>query len=72
MQIISRSRFRRAHRLGNGHRDTYVRRMLGGRQQEMYEQLIDLMTKTASNADFFNKLKGWLAVYEKEGYSLGK
>ncbi len=49
-----------------------VRRMLGGRQQEMYEQLIDLMTKTASNADFFNKLKGWLAVYEKEGYSLGK
>ncbi|MBQ8962747.1 MAG: transcription termination factor Rho [Clostridia bacterium] len=49
-----------------------VRRMLGGRQQEMYEQLIDLMTKTASNAEFFNKLKGWLAVYEKEGYSLGK
>ena len=49
-----------------------VRRMLGGRQQEMYEQLIDLMTKTASNADFFSKLKGWLAVYEKEGYSLGK
>lgn len=49
-----------------------VRRMLGGRQQEMYEQLIDLMSKTASNAEFFNKLKGWLAVYEKEGYSLGK
>jgi len=49
-----------------------VRRMLGGRQQEMYEQLIDLMTKTASNTEFFNKLKGWLAVYEKEGYSLGK
>ncbi len=49
-----------------------VRRMLGGRQQEMYEQLIDLMTKTASNAEFFSKLKGWLAVYEKEGYSLGK
>jgi len=49
-----------------------VRRMLGGRQQEMYEQLIDLMAKTASNAEFFNKLKGWLAVYEKEGYSLGK
>ncbi len=49
-----------------------VRRMLGGRQQEMYEQLIDLMSKTASNAEFFSKLKGWLAVYEKEGYSLGK
>ena len=48
-----------------------VRKMLGGRQQEMYEQLIDLMSKTATNAEFFHKLKGWLAVYEKEGYSLG-
>ena len=46
-----------------------VRKMLGSRQQEMYEQLIDLMSKTASNAEFFRKLKGWLAVYEKEGYS---
>ena len=49
-----------------------VRKMLGSRQQEMYEQLIDLMSKTASNAEFFSRLKGWLAVYEKEGYSLGK
>ena len=49
-----------------------VRRMLNGRQQEMYEQLIDLMTKTSCNAEFFAKLKGWLAVYEKDGYSLGK
>ena len=49
-----------------------VRKMLNGRQQEMYEQLIELMTKTSDNADFFNRLKGWLAVYEKEGYSLGR
>jgi transcription termination factor Rho len=49
-----------------------VRKMLGGRQQEMYEQLIDLMSKTSSNAEFFSKLKGWLAVYEKNGYTLGK
>ena len=49
-----------------------VRRMLAGRQQEMYEQLIELMTKTSDNADFFSRLKGWLAVYEKEGYSLGR
>ena len=48
-----------------------VRRMLAGRQQEMYESLIDLMSKTATNAEFFGKLKGWLALYEKEGYSLG-
>ena len=50
-----------------------VRRMLsGGKQQEMYESLIDLMSKTASNAEFFTKLKGWLAVVEKDGYSLGR
>ena len=50
-----------------------VRRMLsGGKQQEMYESLIDLMSKTATNAEFFEKLKGWLAVYEKEGYTLGR
>ncbi len=49
-----------------------VRKMLNGRQQEMYEQLIELMTKTSNNADFFARLKGWLAVYEKEGYSLGR
>ena len=49
-----------------------VRRMLNGRQQEMYEQLIELMSKTSTNADFFPRLKGWLAVYEKEGHSLGK
>ncbi len=49
-----------------------VRKMLAGRQQEMYEQLIELMTKTSDNADFFNRLKGWLAVYEKEGYSMGR
>ena len=49
-----------------------VRKMLAGRQQEMYEQLIGLMSKTTTNEDFFTRLKGWLAVYEKEGYSLGR
>ncbi len=49
-----------------------VRKMLAGRQQEMYEQLIELMSKTIDNKDFFTRLKGWLAVYEKEGYSLGR
>ncbi|MBR6889685.1 MAG: transcription termination factor Rho, partial [Clostridia bacterium] len=50
-----------------------VHRMLsGGKQQEMYESLIDLMSKTSSNAEFFTKLKGWLAVVEKDGYSLGR
>ena len=50
-----------------------VRRMLGGgRDQEMAEQIISLMTKTRNNADFFDRLKGWAAVAEKEGYTLGR
>ena len=49
-----------------------VRRVLsGGRSQEMAEQLIDLMSKTATNAEFFEKLKGWIGVFEKDGFSLG-
>ena len=49
-----------------------VRRMLsGGRGQEMAEQIIDLMSKTGDNAEFFERLKGWLAVFEKEGYTFG-
>ena len=50
-----------------------VRRMLGnGRDQEMAEQIIALMSRTRDNADFFQRLKGWLAVAEKEGYSVGR
>ena len=50
-----------------------VRRMLsGGKSQEMSEELINLMTKTANNAEFFQRLKGWMAVYEKEGYTRGR
>ena len=39
-----------------------MRRMLsGGRGQEMAEQIISLMSKTATNAEFFGRLKGWIA-----------
>ena len=49
-----------------------VRKVLsGGKGQEMTEQIIGLMSKTSTNAEFFEKLKGWLAVFEKEGYTLG-
>ena len=49
-----------------------VRRVLsGGRAQEMPEQIISLISKTATNAEFLEKLKGWVAVFEKEGYTLG-
>ena len=45
-----------------------VRRMLSGKGPEMAEELIGLMAKTANNAEFFQRLKGWMSVYEKEGY----
>ena len=49
-----------------------VRRIVsGGRAQEMAEQVISLMSKTSTNLEFFDRLKGWLAVFEKEGYTLG-
>ena len=49
-----------------------VRRMLGnGRDQEMTEQIIGLMSRTRSNADLFERMKGWEARAEKEGYTLG-
>ena len=49
-----------------------VRRVLaGGNGQEMAEQIISLMHKTRDNAEFFERMKGWVAVFEKGGYSLG-
>ena len=49
-----------------------VRRVLsGGRSQEMAEQIIELMSKTATNAEFFERHKGWIGVFEKEGFTLG-
>ena len=42
----------------------------GGNPQETAEQLIGMMEKTNSNADFFNRLKGWMAVFEKEGFTM--
>ena len=49
-----------------------ARRMLsGGNPQQATEQLINLMEKTTDNADFFRRLKGWITVYEKDGFTMG-
>ena len=49
-----------------------VRKMLaGGTNQGIAEQLTGMMEKTADNAEFCQKLKGWAAVYEKDGFTLG-
>ena len=48
-----------------------IRRILsGGNPQETAEQLIGMMEKTNSNTDFFTRLKGWMAVFEKEGFTI--
>ena len=48
-----------------------VRRLLSkGSPQEATEQLISLMEKTKTNLEFFQKLKGWLNVCEKDGFSM--
>ena len=50
-----------------------ARRMLsGGNSQQNSELLLSLIEKTADNADFLSRIKGWLSVYEKEGYSTGR
>ena len=49
-----------------------VRKMLGSTgNQETAEQLISLMEKTTNNADFFVRIKGWMAAFEKDGFSMG-
>jgi len=50
-----------------------ARKMLsGGNVQQSAEMLIDMMEKTACGDDFLARIKGWAAMYEKDGYSLGR
>ena len=47
-----------------------VRKLLSNASnQEMAEQLIGMMEKTSTNEEFFQRLKGWISIYEKEGYT---
>ncbi len=46
-----------------------IRKVLGSATNgEAVVQLIDLMQKTKSNADLLDRLKDWLALWEKSGY----
>ena len=48
-----------------------VRRMLGqGHTREATAQLISMLLKTEENEDFFKRLKDWLAIWEKDGYTI--
>ena len=40
--------------------------------RKVTEQLIGMLEKTATNEEFVARLKGWMNVYEKDGYTSGR
>ena len=49
-----------------------VRKVLSnGNLAETTDQLLAMMLKTNSNEEFFRRLKEWLKIWEKDGYSFG-
>lgn len=50
-----------------------IRRILSmGRDADATEQLLGLLLKTKNNEDFFARLKDWVAVFEKDGFTLSR
>ena len=48
-----------------------VRRILSqGHTREATQQLIGMLEKTQRNQEFFKRLQEWLAIWEKEGYTI--
>jgi len=49
-----------------------MRRVLSsGNGSDATEQLIGMLSKTRGNHEFLSRLKEWIKIYEKEGYSFG-
>lgn len=47
-----------------------IRRVLsGGNPAEVTEQLIGMLDKTATNEEFLQRVKDWVRIYEKDGYT---
>ncbi len=47
-----------------------IRRVLsGGNPADVTEQFIGMLEKTATNEEFLQRLKDWVSIYEKEGYT---
>ena len=44
--------------------------LAGGGTTEVTEQVVPMMQKTATNEEFLTKLKDWIKIYEKSGYTL--
>ena len=50
-----------------------IRKVLSsGNNNEATEQLLNMMVKTDSNNEFLTRIKEWLSIWEKEGYSFGR
>jgi len=48
-----------------------IRRVLGGANPlDVTEQLISMLDKTMTNKEFLQRLKEWVSVYEKDGYTM--
>ena len=45
------------------------RPLSGGNPADVTEHLIGMLEKTATNEDFLQRLKDWVGIYEKEGYT---
>ncbi|MGE5493838.1 MAG: transcription termination factor Rho [Burkholderiales bacterium] len=43
--------------------------MANGNTADVTEQLISMLAKTATNMEFFERLKSWISVWDKEGYN---
>ncbi len=41
----------------------------GGNPADVTEQFISMLDKTSSNEEFLNRLKEWISIYEKDGYT---
>jgi len=47
-----------------------IRRVLaGGNPADVTEHLIGMLEKTSTNEEFLQRLKDWISIYEKEGYT---
>ncbi len=48
-----------------------IRRLLSGSNpMEVTEQLVSMLDKTSTNAEFLARLKEWVSIYEKDGYTM--
>ena len=45
--------------------------LVGGAAGDVTEQVISMMSKTPRNEDFLVRLREWVRIYEKDGYSSG-